>query len=54
LLVSYLPSQGAAIVGVVTLALIFAGVAYLERAPYERQHKPETPADKSPMNQFAD
>jgi hypothetical protein len=54
LLVSYLPSQGAAIVGVITLVLIFAGVAYLERAPYERQHKDATPAEKSPLNQFAD
>jgi UDP-GlcNAc:undecaprenyl-phosphate/decaprenyl-phosphate GlcNAc-1-phosphate transferase len=54
LLVSYLPSLGAAIVGVITLALIFAGVVYLERAPYERQHKDETPAEKSPLNQFAD
>jgi UDP-GlcNAc:undecaprenyl-phosphate GlcNAc-1-phosphate transferase len=54
LLVSYLPSQGAAIVGVITLALVFAGVAYLERAPYERQPKGETPTEKSPLNQFAD
>jgi UDP-GlcNAc:undecaprenyl-phosphate GlcNAc-1-phosphate transferase len=38
-LVSYLPSQGAAIVGVIALALIFAGVAFLEHAPYERQRK---------------
>jgi len=54
LLVSYLPSQGAAIVGVITLVLIFAGVAYLERAPYERQHKDTTPGEKSPLDQFAD
>src|SRR5580704_18089525 len=46
LLVSYLPSQGAAIVGVITLALIFAGVAYLERAPYERQRKDAAPSEK--------
>jgi UDP-GlcNAc:undecaprenyl-phosphate GlcNAc-1-phosphate transferase len=38
-LVSYLPSLGAAIVGAIALVLIFAGVAFLERAPYERQHK---------------
>ena len=54
LLVSYLPSQGAAIVGVITLVLIFAGVAYLERAPYERQHKDATAEEKPPLNQFAD
>ena len=54
LLVSYLPSLGTAIVGLVTLTLIFAGVAYLERAPYERQHKAEPPAEKSTLNQFAD
>ncbi|MDQ1410595.1 MAG: UDP-GlcNAc:undecaprenyl-phosphate/decaprenyl-phosphate GlcNAc-phosphate transferase, partial [Acidobacteriaceae bacterium] len=53
-LVSYLPSHGAAIVGVITLALIFVGVAYLERAPYERQHKGEASAEKSTQNQFAD
>jgi UDP-GlcNAc:undecaprenyl-phosphate GlcNAc-1-phosphate transferase len=38
-LVSYLPSRGAAVVGVVALALIFGGVALLEHAPYERQAK---------------
>jgi UDP-GlcNAc:undecaprenyl-phosphate GlcNAc-1-phosphate transferase len=54
LVVSYLPSVGAAIVGVITLVLIFAGVAYLERAPYERQYKTETPAEKPTLNQFAD
>ena len=53
-LVSYLPALGAAIVGVITLALIFVGVVYLERAPYERQHKDETPEEKSTLNQFAD
>jgi UDP-GlcNAc:undecaprenyl-phosphate GlcNAc-1-phosphate transferase len=53
-LVSYLPSVGAAIVGVITLALIFVGVTYLERAPYERQLKTATPAEKSTLNQFAD
>src|SRR6202790_1098322 len=53
-LVSYLPSLGAAIVGVITLVFIFAGVVYLERAPYERQHKDAAPAEKSTLNQFAD
>jgi UDP-GlcNAc:undecaprenyl-phosphate GlcNAc-1-phosphate transferase len=38
-LVSYLPSRGAAVVGLAALALIFAGVALLEHAPYERQQK---------------
>jgi UDP-GlcNAc:undecaprenyl-phosphate GlcNAc-1-phosphate transferase len=38
-LVSYLPSRGAAIVGVVALLLVFVGVALLEQAPYERQVK---------------
>jgi UDP-GlcNAc:undecaprenyl-phosphate/decaprenyl-phosphate GlcNAc-1-phosphate transferase len=40
ILVSYLPTGGAATVGVIALALVFAGVAFLEKAPYERQHKP--------------
>jgi UDP-GlcNAc:undecaprenyl-phosphate GlcNAc-1-phosphate transferase len=39
-LVSYLPSRGAAVVGVLALALIFIGVIFLEKAPYERQRKP--------------
>jgi UDP-GlcNAc:undecaprenyl-phosphate/decaprenyl-phosphate GlcNAc-1-phosphate transferase len=43
-LVSYLPSRGAAIVGVIALVLAFAGVAFLEQAPYERQSKTQTPA----------
>ena len=43
-LVSYLQSHGAAIVGVIALALIFVGVAFLEHAPYERQQKTPTPA----------
>jgi UDP-GlcNAc:undecaprenyl-phosphate GlcNAc-1-phosphate transferase len=36
-LVSYLPSHGAAVVGLIALTLIFVGVAFLEKAPYERQ-----------------
>jgi UDP-GlcNAc:undecaprenyl-phosphate GlcNAc-1-phosphate transferase len=39
ILVSYLPSRGAAIVGVSALMLVFVGVALLEKAPYERQVK---------------
>jgi UDP-GlcNAc:undecaprenyl-phosphate GlcNAc-1-phosphate transferase len=41
LLVSYLPARGAAVVGVAALTLIFAGVAFLEHAPYERQQRPQ-------------
>ncbi len=37
LLVSYLSSRAAFLVGAVALGVIFAGVAGLERAPYERQ-----------------
>jgi UDP-GlcNAc:undecaprenyl-phosphate/decaprenyl-phosphate GlcNAc-1-phosphate transferase len=36
-LVSYLSARGAAVVGLIALALIFTGVAFLEKAPYERQ-----------------
>jgi UDP-GlcNAc:undecaprenyl-phosphate GlcNAc-1-phosphate transferase len=36
-LVSYLSSRGAFLVAILTLAIIFFGVALLERAPYERQ-----------------
>ena len=39
-LVSYLSARLAILVGAVALGVIFAGVVYLERAPYERQmHK---------------
>ena len=37
LLVSYLSARVAFLVGALALGVIFAGVAYLERAPYERQ-----------------
>jgi len=36
-LVSYLSARVAILVGVLALGIIFTGVAYLERAPYERQ-----------------
>ena len=36
-LVSYLSARMAFFVGVLACGIIFAGVAYLERAPYERQ-----------------
>jgi UDP-GlcNAc:undecaprenyl-phosphate GlcNAc-1-phosphate transferase len=39
ILVSYLPSRGAAFVAVTALVLVFVGVALLEKAPYERQVK---------------
>jgi uncharacterized membrane protein YbhN (UPF0104 family) len=35
--VSYLSLRAAFLVGAVALGIIFTGVAYLERAPYERQ-----------------
>src|SRR5216684_3772203 len=37
ILVSYLSARLAILVGALALAVIFAGVVYLERAPYERQ-----------------
>jgi hypothetical protein len=43
-LVSYLSSGGAFFVGALTLAIIFTGVMYLERAPYERQARKASPA----------
>jgi hypothetical protein len=36
-LVSYLSARGAFFASALTLAVIFTGVAFLERAPYERQ-----------------
>jgi len=36
-LVSYLSTRGTIVVAALTLAVIFCGVAFLERAPYERQ-----------------
>jgi UDP-GlcNAc:undecaprenyl-phosphate GlcNAc-1-phosphate transferase len=36
-LVSYLSTRGAFLTGAVVLAIVFTGVAFLERAPYERQ-----------------
>ncbi|HXM94515.1 MAG TPA: MraY family glycosyltransferase [Candidatus Dormibacteraeota bacterium] len=43
-LVSYLPRLGALLVGVTVLGLVLAGVAFLERAPYERQLPRTAPA----------
>ena len=35
--IGYLPTRGALFVGLAALALVLAGVAFLERAPYEKQ-----------------
>ncbi len=43
-LVSYLSTQGALLVGTLALAIIFLGVVYLERAPYERQARKPSPS----------
>src|SRR6266849_3418370 len=43
-LVSYLSVPAAFLVGAVALGIIFTGVAYLERAPYERQTRKATAA----------
>ena len=43
-LVSYLSARGAVIVGATTLIIIFRGVVFLERAPYERQGQKTAPA----------
>jgi UDP-GlcNAc:undecaprenyl-phosphate GlcNAc-1-phosphate transferase len=43
-LVSYLSGRGAVVVGTITFAIIFTGVAFLERAPYERQGRKTSPA----------
>ena len=41
--VSYLSTQGALLVGAITLAIILTGVVFLERAPYERQASKSSP-----------
>ena len=43
-LVSYLSSRSALYAGALALGIIFAGVVYLERAPYERQASKSFPA----------
>ena len=43
-LVSYLSARGAVIVGASTLIIIFRGVVFLERAPFERQGQKTAPA----------
>jgi len=39
LLIGYLSTRGAVLLGVLVLALALCGIAYLERAPYERQER---------------
>src|SRR5712671_8143386 len=46
-LVSYLSARMAFFVGVLACGIIFAGVAYLERAPYERQTPRPPPLPKT-------
>ena len=44
LFVSYLSTRGALVLGTGVLGAILLGVAYLERAPYERQERKASPA----------
>ncbi|HKW62004.1 MAG TPA: MraY family glycosyltransferase [Candidatus Acidoferrum sp.] len=44
LLVSYLSTRRALVLGALILTIILIGVAYLERAPYERQERKISPA----------
>src|SRR5467141_1557926 len=46
-LVSYLSSPRAFLVGALALGIIFAGVVYLERAPYERQARKTSAASQN-------
>jgi Flp pilus assembly protein TadB len=39
LLVQYLSARGAVLVAILALAVALSGIAYLERAPYERQER---------------
>jgi UDP-GlcNAc:undecaprenyl-phosphate/decaprenyl-phosphate GlcNAc-1-phosphate transferase len=43
IIVSYLSTRGASFLAASTLAAIFLGVVYLERAPYERQARQVSP-----------
>src|SRR5438094_5320459 len=43
-LVSYLSARMSSLVGAIDVCTIFAGVVYLERAPYERQTGKTSPA----------
>src|ERR1700746_1537480 len=42
-LVSYLSTRGALVLGTVVLVIILLGIAYLEQAPYERQEPKASP-----------
>ena len=44
LLIRYLSTRGALLLGVLTLAVALSGIAYLERAPYEHQEREPSPA----------
>jgi UDP-GlcNAc:undecaprenyl-phosphate GlcNAc-1-phosphate transferase len=44
-LISYLSTRGAALVSVAALTIVFLGVYFLERAPYERQVRKPVAAD---------
>jgi hypothetical protein len=39
LLLAYLSARGALLLGILVLAAALSGIAYLERAPYERQER---------------
>src|SRR6202790_5317355 len=54
ILLSYVPARAALFAAAIAVAFVIVGVALLERAPYERQHKDAAPAEKSTLNQFAD
>jgi len=43
-LVSYLPTARAGIVGATVFLLMLPGIFWLERAPYEKQKSPHKPA----------
>jgi hypothetical protein len=43
-LVTYLPTFPAALVGIFVLLAVLAAVAWLEKAPYERQQSRKDPA----------
>jgi len=38
-LIRYLSTRGALLLGILALAVASSGIAYLERAPYERQER---------------
>src|SRR3977135_1290561 len=52
--VRYLYALRAFALAIFIIGAMLAAIAMLEKAPYERQHKAETPEEKSTLNQFAD